>query len=301
MIQFRALAAAVATLSILAGEVQAQQGSSPWTELLESRVRVAYRHTHPLTLGDCAARGLPQQAFLVSPDHRRPIGRTWLAGPNQSSWESVVGPASPDTIPVKVLGFTCEGVDPGLLVESNGYYLELDVGQLGRVESNGDIVPGVLLMESSIGGLGHVAFSRTCLDGSCDLSLRDAEADARDVMLQIDARRDEERRMREQFDLRVDAERARRVQDTSTARAGAEALSRQTLAETLSRLGATDEQGRAILQGRVLVGMTPGMVRAAIGEPLEIRQEMRPAGQASVWIYAGRQVEIANGRVSAIR
>jgi hypothetical protein len=55
------------------------------------------------------------------------------------------------------------------------------------------------------------------------------------------------------------------------------------------------------MERRVLVGMTSGMVRAAIGEPQRTRQETTVQDTQTVWVYPGREIFFKEGTVLQIR
>jgi hypothetical protein len=55
------------------------------------------------------------------------------------------------------------------------------------------------------------------------------------------------------------------------------------------------------MERRVLVGMTSGMLRAAIGESQRTRQETTAQDTLTVWVYPGREICFKEGTVSQIR
>lgn len=64
----------------------------------------------------------------------------------------------------------------------------------------------------------------------------------------------------------------------------------------LSGLGASPQQRAAVLSGKVMLGMTTGMVRAAWGEPAHVAVAQTYNGTGAVWYYSGsRSVTFFNG------
>jgi hypothetical protein len=292
--------ALAATMIAVTSHSAAAQGSS-WRELLEDRVRTAYRYTHPPSPGECDAAQLPATGYLVTPAHSGTIGRTWLPGPNQSHWEPVRGPSRPDTLEVRMVSLWCRPSAQSLLVEVDGYYLEIDAMQLARIdETSGQVTPGVLLGGAGAGSE-QLALREVCTGGSCQLVVMSADAYVNEVRATL-ADRDEAERVRQaEAQRRADSQAVDRARAAANVGAQAAAITQRQLIETFQEYGATEEQARAILSGRVLVGMTPAMVRAAVGEPGETRQV--GSGQAAVttWVYRDRQIDIVAGRVTQIR
>jgi hypothetical protein len=279
-------------------EARGQGEPSSWQELLESRVRVAYRFTHPPSPGECGAAALPAAGYLVTPPHRQPIGRTWLPGTNQSRWEPLRGPAAADTLAVRIVELWCGPRGQSVLVEANGYFVEISADQLARVGPSGEFTPGVLLSAGEGGDAVQVAVREACSGGTCQLILADALVWADEVRLAVAQRQERERVRFAEGERRAEAQAAQRVQAGASVGAQMSAVLSRQLTETYQRLGATPEQANAIMQRRVTPGMTPAMVRAALGEPRETLQETR---STTIWIYPGRQVVIEGGVVTAVR
>jgi len=300
MIGRKWMVAALLTAAAAVPAAAQQPAPSTWRELLQSRIRVAYRYTHPIALADCPPGEHPANAYLATPPHRRAIGRTWLAGENQSRWESVVAPPGPDVLAVRVVGITCGAGGPGVLVEAAGYYLEIDGDQLATVSPRGEITSGILLVDSGAEPRPYTLLRQEC-EPVCGPRLADAESVAGAIRLAVAERQAALQREREEVERRMEAERAARARAGGAAQAGASSMTRQNLTETLQRYGATDAEARAILARQATIGMTQAMVRAALGDPERIDQEATVQGTVVIWRYPGREVVFTSGRVSAIR
>jgi hypothetical protein len=287
---------------LLAPALEAQQASrGAWRELLESRVRPAYRYTHPAPPDTaCAVEALPANGYLVTTEEGGSIGRTWLPGTNQSRWETLVGPQRPDTLPVRVVELWCAPSRTSVLVEADGYYLEIAADRLARVADTGEVTAGILLMDGPLGRV-PVLHRERCDGPLCTHALLDAEGVAGEIRSVTSARQEAQRRELEEAERRAEQLRAGRAQAASAAQARVEGLSRLYLAETLQRYGATEAQARAIMERRVLTGMTPAMVRAALGDPTATRVEAAATGPTTIWSYPGRELDFVDGRLTAVR
>jgi hypothetical protein len=287
----------LALLAPAAAPAQQQTAHATWREMLESRVRPAYRHTHPATPGECGAAPPAAAAYLAAPENARLIGRTWAPGIHQSRWEPFAGPARPDTLAVRIVDLWCAPAGRSVLVEADGYFLEIGVDQLARVDANGRLTPGILLMEGPGGARVQLALEERCAGETCRPALTDAESLAGSVQLELTRREEAERRERLEAQRRAEAASAARLRAGAEVRARTDGVTQRQRMEQLQSYGVTEEQVRAILAGRVLPGMTPAMVRAALGEPTSTRQE----GIATVWVYSGQHVVLEGGRVIQVR
>jgi hypothetical protein len=285
---------------LAATSLEAQASPTTWRSLLEARVRPSYRYTHPVALDACPQPALPATALLVSPDHGRPIGNSWLPGPNRSVWGALSGPAAADTLEVRLVGVACDARGTGVLVEADGYYVVVSADQLAEVDRSGEVRPGLLVVARRDGPR-HLMLVEECSASACRYTVAEAESRAAALRFELAARLEAERREREEVFRREEAERAARQRAGSTAQAQVSGLAQQNLSETLQRYGASETQARAILDRRVIVGMTPAMVRAALGDPEGITQETTGRGSGTVWSYPGRQVVFVDGRVTALR
>jgi hypothetical protein len=288
-------------VGVLAVPAEGQAVARTWTELLETRTRVAYRTTHPDPPGTCPATNLPERVLLASPRNSRPVGKTWLPGPNHSRWEPVVGPSTADTLEVRVAALWCGAAGPSVLVEWNGYFLEIDNAQIAQISESGELTAGVLLEPRTDGAPRQLALRRECPEPGCGIAFADAESYADDVRSAVAARREAERARLAEAERRSELEAATRARDGFNVRGQTDAIMQRERAELLRRSGASEEQVQAILAGRVLTGMTPAMVRNALGDPQAVRQEGQGTQASTIWTYPGREVAFVGGRVSRIR
>jgi hypothetical protein len=186
-------------------------------------------------------------------------------------------------------------------VEVDGYYLEVDGAQLAKVdETTGQVTPGVLLGDAS-SGPGQLALRELCAGGSCQFVVTGADVYASEIRIALAERNEAERTREAEAQRRADSQASARLQTGASVGAQAAAVTQRQLVETFQRYGATEEQARAILAGRVLVGMTVAMVRAALGEPRETRQEGSDQAAVTTWIYPEREIDMVGGRVTRIR
>lgn len=73
-------------------------------------------------------------------------------------------------------------------------------------------------------------------------------------------------------------------------------------AARIRRLGWPPRMAAAVVEHRVVPGMSPAMVREAWGEPTSVTRTTTAAGVTETWRYGPRsQVDIASGKVVAIR
>lgn len=291
----------ILALSALIAAPAMAQSASTWEELLASRTRVAYRYTHPPATGTCGATQLPDRGQLRVPAAGTTIGRTWLPGPNHSRWEALTGPTGGAPLEVNVVELWCGPTGESLLVETDGYYIEIFATALAGVDAAGALTPGIFAAYDGSGALQEVTLREECVGGICQRLLADATQIAAETVVSLAQAREAELRQFEEATRRAEDERTARLEASSAIRAQAQAVSRRQQVETLQRYGATEEQAAAILQRRVLVGMTPAMVRAALGDPA--RQESTSEGGSTIetWTYPGRQIIIVDNRVAEIR
>jgi hypothetical protein len=187
-----------------------------------------------------------------------------------------------------------------VLLESGGFFLEISTDELATVDVNGEITPG-LLARGGPGALAHLALDTQCGAEACTYALRDAD------VLALGVRTELVRKLEAQRQEWEEAARSLQVLGTSRQPASADVRNRaegsetQSLIVSLQRLGVTEPQARAIMERRVLVGMTSGMVRAAIGEPQRTRQETTVQDTQTVWVYPGREIFFKEGTVLQIR
>lgn len=291
------LTGAILVLLVMSAPLQAQVRAGGWRDLLQSRTRVAYRGTHPDPVMECGTPATAS-AFLIAPEYDRPIGRTWLAGPNQSTWETVRGPSEPDTLAVKIVSFWCNSTTPSLLIEAGGYYLEVAGDQLATVDSNGEVKPGILVLAGSGAALTQASLESSCNPNGCVYSLGDADAAGLQVRTEIASRLEAQRREWEAAQRNL----VTSAQAASPMRAPAPGLtSGGNLFDALQRYGASEVEARAIMDRRVLVGMTQAMVRAAIGEPDQTAEQPSDQGATLLWTYPNRQVSFRSGKVTEVR
>jgi len=296
-----ALFASIVALTMSASQLGAQSPPQGWRNVLEDRIRPAYRYTHP-ELEACASRtDLPTVGRLSTTGDQSVVGRTWQAGPNQSRWEPLRSPVGTATLEVNIVYLTCSVTGRGLLVETDGYYLEIDATRLARVDDAGVVEPGIFLAISEQGTATPVRMRELCEADGCHWALADANQDAADIRAAIAARAEAERARLAEAQRRAEAQRAAISRAGANVGAQAAAVTQRQLIDAYQSYGATEDQARAIIAGRVLIGMTPAMVRAAIGTPAETRVDGTGTDARSTWIYPGMQLTIVGGKVSEIR
>jgi hypothetical protein len=300
MKKIRAILILVASSALLTA-LPADAQPSGWRELLESRVRVAYRYTHPPTTAPCSTGELPPGGFLVTPPHGNAIGRTWLPGATQSTWQPLRGPERPDTLAVRIVALWCGVNGKSVLGESDGYYLEIDGSQLASVDRDGHLAPGILLLQGAAGRPTQGALREECFEETCRLTIVDGEFYAAEVGLAAADRSARASAQMAEADWRATAQAEERLRAGRAVQSQADMVAQRRRAEALQRYGATGAQADAIMAGRVLVGMTPAMVRAALGEPVSTRLAGTGSQSTTVWTYPGREVVFSQGRVELVR
>ena len=288
-------------LASIAGTLplQAQTGQPGWRELLESRTRTAYRYMHPESPGTCGPAHLPTVARLLAPTGEAPIGRTWLPGVNQSRWEPLNGPARPDTLEVRLVELWCGSDGHSLLVETDGYYLEVRADRLASIDAGGQIREGILIAADGVGT--QLTLREECDTGTCTFRLASAEVIASDVRLATAARAEADRIRLLEADRRAESMTAAQIQTGASVGAQMDAVVDRRRMDALQRLGASDVQARAILAGRVLIGMTGSMVRGALGSPAQITRENTGGRTTAVWVYPSQTIVLSDDRVTEIR
>ena len=74
----------------------------------------------------------------------------------------------------------------------------------------------------------------------------------------------------------------------------------EQLRELLLKQGYSEKAISVALEGQVVVGMDPTLVRTAWGEPERVTRTESTLGTHEVWHYQGATVFLTNGRVSSV-
>jgi hypothetical protein len=269
-----------------------QSGERYWMPRLRSAVGVeAERRPPPRDTTNCAGRFvLPDSMWMISGENPSAPISVWA----QTGWKQVSAPTAADTIGMATTGLLCStGSTVEFLLERYGFFIKVDTTALSKVVSDGSITVSHVRVRGA-SGLAHAMMQQTCSGDVCTVSLSAAEPVAMKLKVEI-------------ADRNAKAEaaaQAKRAQASAAEERRAKAAEAARYASNIARFkraGASPKEVEAALAGRVTVGMSQNLVTEILGQPSKIDRRPTELGTYIAWHYSGLLLEMANGRVKAIK
>lgn len=271
------------------------ESRASWETLLAERVRPAYRHTYPKRQDRCVVEPiLPDSIALVGGMSQEPIGWTWKPIGLGSQWLPIHESVPTDTFWVRTVEAYCysAAAPPRVVVERDGYFIELNPKRWAIVSDQGDVTPGAMWMRTG-NTLDVAGMYRECSGEQCRWKVLPATSLAAELKEAYEARLAEERRIAE--------ERRRAEEQRLAAERRAAERQRAEKEARLRKLGASDAQVQAGLAGRVVEGMSLEIVREIWGDPIREERSVSELGTKITWYYRSRTLEFVGGQVAVVR